>query len=533
MTYPDSRRLPRSRATSAARFPFILAAVAAAAVLTGCAVTPRPLNQPDVAVTARSDRAAARADVPPLNGSLSLNEAVARALKFNLQQRTYLMEQALSVGQLDLSRYDMLPKLVASAGYFVRDKDAISRSTDSVTGLPSLANPYISSDRRYGTFDLTLSWNVLDFGLSYYTAQQNADRVLIAGERRRKAMHVLVQDVRTAFWRAASAQKLQGELKATIAMAESALGDSRRVEAEKLRNPMEALRYQRTLLETLRVLESIEQELAAARIELAQLVNLDPASPLTLVEPAGDDLAPPRLAVSAERMEELAIANNADLREQFYNVRVAAAESRKALTRMFPNLNFAAGPKYNDNSYLINSQWNEVSAQVGWNLFNVFSAPKSRRLAEGGIQLAEQRRMAMQMAVLTQAYLARDLYQGAWQQLQRADAIWKIDQQIHQHSVNRETAQMQAKLERVSNNTAAIVSLLRRYQALSQVYAAGGKLQATLGLEPAVGSVDTMPLDELVRQVEQSSGQWLKSALSAPAPVGGQVASAEAEVRAQ
>ena len=69
---------------------------------------------------------------------------------------------------------------------------------------------------------------------SYYdfNARQQADRVLIAGEKRRKAMHQLMQDVRTAFWRAYAAQKLHDEVQATIKMAEEALEDSRSIENE-------------------------------------------------------------------------------------------------------------------------------------------------------------------------------------------------------------------------------------------------------------------------------------------------------------
>src|SRR5207245_2536615 len=137
--------------------------------------------------------------------------------------------------------YDLLPKLVASAGYTKRSEDLVSRAQDSVTGAPSLSNPFISSDREHTVYDLGLTWNLLDFGVSYYSAKQNADRVLIAVERRRKAMHVLIQDVRIAFWRAASAQKLSGEVKQAIVLAESALADARAAEAERLRSPLDSL----------------------------------------------------------------------------------------------------------------------------------------------------------------------------------------------------------------------------------------------------------------------------------------------------
>ncbi|WZB61736.1 TolC family protein [Achromobacter xylosoxidans] len=87
-------------------------------------------------------------------------------------------------------------------------------------GQPSLAHPYISTDRDYTQSALTLSWSLLDFGQSYYAARQNADRVRIAAERRRKAIYTLVQDVRTAYWRVVASQALESSLRSARDQAE-------------------------------------------------------------------------------------------------------------------------------------------------------------------------------------------------------------------------------------------------------------------------------------------------------------------------
>ncbi len=376
-----------------------------AGLLSGCSTLPTPFSADEQKQIAASDRKAATADVEPLTGNLTLADAIARGIKYNLDHRTRMMEQALAVGQLDLGRYDMLPKLVASAGYSWRDKELITNSKDSVTGQPSLANPYISSDRSHTLTDLGLSWNVLDFGVSYFNSKQNADRVLIASERRRKAMHNLIQEVRTAYWRAASAEKIDAELRETIRIAESALVDSRKIEQERIRDPLEALRYQRTVLENLRILESIQQELAAARIELAALINLPPGTRYQLAEPTAAELKPAVLPMPVERMEDIAIARNADLREQFYNVRIAVAETKKSMLRLFPALSFNYSLRHDTNSYLINKSWNEAGAQISWNLFNLLSAPVAMSYSESAEKLAEHRRMATQMAVLAQVHL--------------------------------------------------------------------------------------------------------------------------------
>ena len=505
-------------------FPMSRLAVLVLAVLAaGCSTLPEAFSTGEQRQLAQADRSAAQQGVEPLSGPLTLSEAVARGLKYNLEHRSRMMEQALALGQADLSRFDMLPKLVASAGYSERNNDSIRRATDSVTGKPSLANPYISSDREHTTSDLGLTWNLLDFGVSYFNAKQNGDRVLIAAERRRKAMHNLIQDVRSAYWRALSAQLLESEIRATIALAESALGDSRQAESERIRNPIDALRYQRTLLENLRVLEGIRQELSAARIELAALINLPPGTAFRLAEPAAGEATPKFEALPIERLEETAIDNNADLREQLYNVRISAAETRKSLLKLFPGLNFSSARKHDDDSYVINQSWRETGVQLSWNLFNLLSAPTVMNLAEASETLAAHKRMTVQMAVLAQVHLARQQYENAYLLFERSDAIWKVDQRIFEHSVNRETAQTQSKLERIANNTAAIVSLLRRYQALAQVHAANGRLQASLGLEPRVDDLNAIGLNELTRVVDDALHRWsaplVPAAEAAPAHI--------------
>jgi outer membrane protein TolC len=484
------------------------APICAALILSGCAsLHPQPLTANEISGIAAQNRQQAQKDVEPLQGPLSLEEAIARAIKYNLDRRTRLMEEALAQGQLDVGKYDMLPKLMADAGYRTRDKDLITRSTDAVTGQPSLAHPYISSDRSATTTDLTFTWSLLDFGQSYYASRQNADHVFIAGERRRKALHILIQDVRTAFWRAASAQKLRGDVQSAIASAEDALADSRKVEAERLRNPLDALRYQRQLLENLRLLEAIEQELSSAKVELAALVNLPLTHDIIIKEPdeatggAWQDMP-------VEKMEELAIANNPDLRESFYNARVAALETRRAMLKLFPGLSFSYGARHSNDSYLIYQNWNEAGAQISFNLLGLLSAPAQMRLADAGVALAEQRKVATQMAVLTQVHLARLQYQNAQRQLERAEAIWKVDSQIASQIANREQAQTQTKLDLVANRTEVILSQLRRYQALAQVHAAAGKLQATLGLDPAIADSRDMSLRDLTLRLDKAMRQW-------------------------
>jgi outer membrane protein, multidrug efflux system len=85
-----------------------------------------------------------------------------------------------------------------------------------------------------------------------------------------------VEDVRRAYWRAASAERLNAKVRASIRAAEAALPSARRVESEGLRSPVDALRYQKALLDLLRQLEGVQSVLETSKTELASLINLPP-----------------------------------------------------------------------------------------------------------------------------------------------------------------------------------------------------------------------------------------------------------------
>jgi outer membrane protein TolC len=478
-------------------------------LLGGCAVKPHALTQGELQAIATQDQRRVATEVPVLQGELTLSEAIARALKYNLDHRTKLLEQAYAAGALEASYYDLLPKLSADVDYSTRNNDPIRRSQDSITGAVDQSHPFISSDRTHTATGLGLSWSMLDFGVSYFNAKQQADRVMIASERRRKAMHELMRSVQSAYWRALSAQKLHDATRTTIAEAELALTDARKVENERLKAPAESLRYQRALLENLRTLESVQQELAVAQLELAGLVNLPPGRDYRLSEPSGDEQLP-QLTAPAEQLEAVAIANNPDLREENYNARIAVLETRKALVRLLPGIGFDYGYKHDTDSYLINKGWTEASVQVSANLLNVFSYPSQKALGKAGERLAQTRRMALQMALVTQVHVAAQQFEGARERFERADEIWRVDDRMQTLVDSGASARTESKLAGIASHTSAILSLLRRYQALSNLHAAAGRMQATLGLEPQIGSLDEISLPELTRKIDATFMDWQK-----------------------
>ncbi|MBF0093672.1 MAG: TolC family protein [Alphaproteobacteria bacterium] len=187
-------------------------------------------------------------DQEPISGPISMFDAMARAIKYNLDYRTKLMDEAIQLGVSGLSRYDLLPQITASAGYNVRDNNNASTSLNTVTGTES-TEPSMSTENTRRTASLGFAWNVLDFGVSYIRAQQNSDRVLVAGERRRKAVQQLIQDVRSVYWRAATGARLAQDIERLSTQVRQAIDNARQLEEQRIQPPAQALEYQKTLLD--------------------------------------------------------------------------------------------------------------------------------------------------------------------------------------------------------------------------------------------------------------------------------------------
>jgi surface antigen len=96
----------------------------AAFILAGCSsLNPVPLKEQAVRDRAAIDRVNMFDQQEPIAGPITLEEAIARSLKYNLDLRLKKMEVAVNQQLHDVSKYDMLPNLVVGAGYSGRSWD--------------------------------------------------------------------------------------------------------------------------------------------------------------------------------------------------------------------------------------------------------------------------------------------------------------------------------------------------------------------------------------------------------------------------
>lgn len=474
-------------------------------VVSGCAVTSDPIERSVSEQRAQSDLQRMYKDQEPLSGPLTLHEAMARAVKYNLEARLKVMEEALAKRQVDLASFDMLPRMALSAGYAGRSNVSASSSESIETGTQSL-EPSTSQDRSRRVADLTMVWNVLDFGVSYISAKQQGDQRLIVEERRRKVVNTIVQDVRSAYWRAVAAERLLNQIDSLMARVEQAQGNSQRMSEQRVGDPVQALSYQRSLIQATRQLEEQRKALSLAKTELATLINLPLGSELTLATP--DDYSIPELKVDMGMLEQEALASRPELREQDYLTRISSAETRKAMLRLLPGLEFSAGGHYDSNSFLVNDKWADMGVKVTWNLFNVISAPAAIDVAKAGEEVADARRQAMSIAVLAQLYVANANYRESLRQFKTSQQLSDIDGEIVGQLRNRFSSAGIGELELIQGELNNLQASLRRDLAYADLRNAYGQIFASAGLDPLPPQVSSTQVGEIAGELKAREMQW-------------------------
>ena len=457
-------------------------------LLAGCSSTVPQITNTEAADFANSAKAEISNRQTPITQSVSVYEAMARALKHNLDHRVTMMEADLAQADYDLSRWDQLPKVVANGQYYGRSNEAGASSLSLLSGNESL-EPSTSTDRDVFTSDLTASWNVLDFGLSKIRSEQLGNEALIYEERRRKAIIQIMEDVHRSYYRAVSSERLASRLNALESEVSGAFQLSRQQFSQRRTAPMPALSYQRELNDIQGQAQRLTREMQMAKMELAALMGLAPNQAYNLQIPA-QNFGPSRLTMNYEEMIDQALRNRPEIRENLYMQRIGEKEIKKATLEALPSLEGFAGLDVSSNDFLFNNNWASYGARASWNLLKVFSTGERKRKAKAQYELERERGLATAMAVMTQVGVARARYESLSLEYQNASQGALVQGDILEQIESLAKASSASKQTLVRERMNAILSEARRDAVMAEMAEASAHIYTALGYDPYTADID-------------------------------------------
>ena len=457
--------------------------------LTSCSSrSPEPLAIDTLEISAKEDikkisEIREQNEILKNNLDIDLYKAIALAIENNKDIKIKLFETALANQQLEDIKFDMLPSMSADAGYTGSEK--YQSSTSATVGSNDTAGSKgssFSTSRTKDVFEQNVgfAWNALDFGLSYIRAGQSADRYLIAKEIEKKSTNNIAKEVIQAYWNALSAQKLIKKYDPLIKKVNQALGDSRKIEEMLLQKPMDALLYQKELLDIKRALISQRQTLINAKITLGGLMGLLPNQEYNLVKTSKPINI---LDMKLKNMERHALINRTELLENRYQERISLAETKAGIRSLLPSFNLNASYTSSSNNYLQNKQNFEYGSSIGANLLNVFRAPSIKKVNEANTAIIREQRLALSMAVLSQVHLANIDFQMSMEEYETADRYYSVSKKIANQVRNAQKIARFGDLEIIREDASSLVAELRKDIAFAKMQYSVAQVYTSVGVD--------------------------------------------------
>ena len=483
-------------------------------ILTACSSrAPEPMLEEDVRAEIQQDFDLLQETSSSMVKEIDLYMAIALAIQNNRELRVNIMQSALEQGQIDITKFDMMPKLAVNAGYKSLDKDPASTSVSmennnsNPAALGDSPAYSVSQEKTTTTADVGFTWNALDFGLSYVRAGQQADRFLIAKELERKAIHNLTREVIYAYWKTLSADKLLDQINPLMDRVNAALDDYEYIEELLISSPMDALLYQKELLDVAQILLTQRRALMDARIELASLIGMMPDEEYVLVA-TSQPLT--ELDLDIKSQEEAALFSRPELMESRYQKRITAEEARASMLALFPSLQFNATWTYDSNKYLLNKSNMEYGALFGVNLFNIFQASNIKEVNEVNEQMVDEQRLALTMTVLSQVHIANVNYAQSLREYSNAKHYLNVAQRINDLITNAQKISRFGELEVIREEASLLVAQLRNDIAFAEMQYSLGAMYSSVGMNFTPDNIGEMSNTELASLLENNLNRWTK-----------------------
>lgn len=466
-------------------YKIIISSVVATVLLAGCSVTPKPILPEQIKEDVSNNLQHLNNISQAVTKPITLDEAINRAINNNLSRKLDLLSSALAEQKIDIVAFEALPSLTTKAGYSQRNNYAASSSVPFRDGEPGdLTNSYsVSQDKESETTGVAFSWNVLDFGLSYVRANQQSDRFLIAKEKERKSIHNIKEEVRSAYYQAVSADELLKNIRPIMKEAEAALNDSEKMTKLNLDSPIKSLTYQRELLEVIRSLNTLEENLVKSKTELLKLMGLKPGTPFELAEKIQNKYELPTVEIPVEKLERYALENRPELQETRYQERISQDEVKAVMLKMLPGIDLNAGYSSDNSKYLLNNDWISYGASVSWNLMSVFNSNLNHKLAETQIELAKQQKLALSMAVISQVHISLLDFEQAKKDYILSEKYFGVAKEIYKIIENENALDVNGNLSLIKEKLNYLISNLRLSSSYAKVQNSYGKVISSVGNE--------------------------------------------------
>lgn len=418
-----------------------------------------------------------RSDIP--SSPLDLEEIIEFALCRNLDLLVKAQEYAFHHETTTAAKLRMIPSLLFAGELSARDKNTGSFSYSLAPAVPP-APPSISSERDVKRYDIRFAWKLLDFGISYYRARQEAEHAFVRQVEYSRLQQVLVQDCTEAYWRAQVARVGLHKAYALLQEADQVLAVLADAEVLAETSADWRLAQMSEIYEAQTLLRGYEEDYQTALFDLAKLMGA-PFAEIQLVEEPFDELK--QFATDTESLAYLALEHRPELYGMDAQERVSLDEVKIAMVQLFPDLTLFGASYYDSNFFLIFNRWLSAGLHFTWDLLRGPQHIKEMFAGMEQVELAKLGRLNLSLGIITQVQLSTLAYEHAHSDYQLARQHSHARQQLLQSMQERAAVGefTQAQLL-ISHKFDTFYAELAEYEAYGNAKAALANVNASVGI---------------------------------------------------
>ncbi|WP_019646930.1 TolC family protein [Novispirillum itersonii] len=471
-------------------YPLLLGALV---LLGACAVTPDPLTRDEIRARVEADRAALAVYRQPVQGPMTLTDAIARALVSNLDLRTDDLTRLMEQDSMTLAQLGLLPDMSGTINSTHRN-----RASGSLGDAPE-DKPNTSRRVRV----LQTQWSVLNFGIGYLSARQAANESLAAEERRRRAAAALINDVTYYFYRTLFSEQRMERLDVLDQRLDDLLDLSERLRESRLEDPLTILNIQAGLYQLKRRISGLRRDLEVSQEKLARLLNLPSDQPLPLIGLPDDRMVRLALGMDLDRAVDEALMRRPELRDFDYQIRNAHLDVWKTYLGLLPDLSLTYGLNTDTSSTAAVRTWTETGARGVMQLLGLITFPWKNERAANNEELLKLRRVALSLAVMEQVRTSRTILQQITRDVSLSDRIVATNDGIVDLWDLRLPFNVTDELVRFRAEVDGILTHIERDDLLAEQQRSLGDMLMALGLPLAPEVLDVTDPAAVRTQVEE------------------------------
>jgi len=480
----------RARFKYALKNCFILAGI----MLSGCATAAVKYNVDNTIDMATDDALRPQAAKLDIQESLTIDHVRQRSLTHNAEYTRAQAQLMETIRKAGAGGKDLLPQTYANSYGSWRNNVSASVGKKVGDNPGSMSQEFFAAqDQAIAISSLTMSWDLLEIGLSGFKANRRKINAYSQSEQNQYLCNKLMVDVENAYWRGVAFEQAEDRanwLKGRIAFA---LELSQKRASDNPETKLQELMFQRELIDINRWYQSLYRSLVSAKPDLARLMNL----------PAGTkfELQSKRLPSDLGELGEKdtlnliadAYKNRPEIRQSLYKADLTALKNKEDLWRHLPAMRLFIGGSNNTNSFVLNSNFASAGASLSWDLLRLGQIGKTKRDGKRALDNDARQTEVLASAIMAQVMIAQEQMRKLDYDLTMAWKALSIQSEITNDLAVDVKSEVKPETYLVKEELMRELSFIREQMARAELHTAKARLQQSIGIVPTCQAPDTTP----------------------------------------